>query len=102
MLVQIAHPDIFRPLYFAFIRHQLPGDDIHEGGFSLAVGTDETDMFSLQQTEGYVMENGSVSKAVGQMFYIQYAHSILLVGHFSHIGIDTFRSNVDNHRYYLK
>ena len=49
MLVQIASTDILRPFHFALIRHQFTGDNIHKGRFSLAVGTDETDMFPFNR-----------------------------------------------------
>ena len=70
MLVQIADADILRPFHFALIRHQFTGDNIHKGRFSLAVGTDETDMFPLQQAKRYIVKNSTVSKSVGQMFYV--------------------------------
>jgi len=47
MLVQVSHTDVFRPLHLSFIRHQLIGDDAHEGGFPLSVGPDEADVLAL-------------------------------------------------------
>ena len=70
VLVQIAHPDIFGPFDPALIRHKFPRDNIHKSGFSLAVGTHQTDMLSLQQPEGHILKDGPVSETVGQMFYI--------------------------------
>ena len=34
------------------------------------VGTDETDMFPLQQAKRHIVKNSPVSKTVGQVFYI--------------------------------
>ena len=70
VLIQIAHTDIFGPFHFAFIRHKLSGDNIHKGRFPLAVGADQANMLSLEQAEGNIMKNGSVSKAMGKMFNI--------------------------------
>ncbi|MNC30926.1 hypothetical protein D3C75_792290 [compost metagenome] len=64
MLVQVTHPRALGPFNLAVVRLELACDNIHEGGFSLAVGADQTDMLALQQPEGYVMENRAVSKAV--------------------------------------
>ncbi len=47
MLVQIADTDIFRPIHFSLIRHELAGDNIHKSRFAFAIGTDEADMFAL-------------------------------------------------------
>ena len=74
MLVQIAHPDVFRPFDLTLVRHKLIGDDAHEGGFSLSVGTDQSDVLPLQEPEAYVLKNSPVSEAVAQMFYIQNTH----------------------------
>ena len=70
MLVQITDSYIFRPFNLAFIRHQLSGDHTHKRGFSLAVGTDQSNMLTLQQTKGNIFKNCSVSESMGQMFYI--------------------------------
>ena len=70
MLIQISCMYILRPFYFSFIRHKLSGHNIHKGRFSLAVGTDETDMFPLQQAKRYIVKNSTVSKSVGQVFYV--------------------------------
>ena len=70
VLIQIAHTDIFGPFHFAFIRHELSGDNIHKGRFPLAVGADQANMLSLEQAEGNIMKNGSVTKAMGKMFNI--------------------------------
>ena len=40
MLVQIADTYILCPFNLTLIRHQLSGDDVHKGGFSLAVCAD--------------------------------------------------------------
>ena len=47
MLIEVADVDVFGPFDFALIRLQMSGDDVHESGFSLAVGTDESDMFAF-------------------------------------------------------
>ena len=65
MLIQIAHPDILRPLNLSLIRLQFSGDNIHKRGFSLSVGPHQADMLSLQQPEGHIMKNGPVSEAMG-------------------------------------
>ena len=65
VLVQITDTDVFRPFYPALIRHQLACNDIHKSGFPFAVGSDQANMLTLQQTEGNILENGSVTKAMG-------------------------------------
>ena len=70
MLIQIACVDIFCPLYLSLIRHQFSGHDAHKCGLSFAVGAYKSDMFSLKKPERYIFENCSVSKPVGQVFYI--------------------------------
>ncbi|MNN64215.1 hypothetical protein D3C81_1796460 [compost metagenome] len=70
VLVQIACPHAFRPFNFTFVRLKLACNDVHEGGFTFTVGTDQTDMFALQQAEGYIGENRTVSKPVTQLFYV--------------------------------
>ena len=47
MLIQITDTDIFGPFDLAFIRHQLSGNDIHKGGLSFSVCTDQPDVFAL-------------------------------------------------------
>lgn len=70
VLVQISGPHSFSPFNFTFVRLKLVCDDVHEGGFTFTVGTDQTDMFALQQAEGYIGENRPVSKPVTQLFYV--------------------------------
>ena len=74
MLIQIAHPDIFRPFDPPLVRLQLPGDNIHKCGLSFPIGPHQPNMLSLQQPEGHIMKNSPVSKAVGQVFYSQNTH----------------------------
>ena len=70
VLIEVAGADIARPFDLAFVGHQLAGDDIHKGRLAFAVGADQADVFTAQQAEGYVLENGAVAKAVGQVFDI--------------------------------
>ena len=70
MLIQIACVDIFCPLYLALIRHQFSGHDTHKCGLSFAISAYKSDVFSLKKPERYIFENRSVSKPVGQVFYI--------------------------------
>ena len=68
MLIQIAHLHMVGPQDSAFVRLQLAGNDMHKGGFSLAVGSHQADVFACQQAEGNILKNSSVAKAVGKMF----------------------------------
>ena len=70
MLIQIACVDIFCPFYLTFIWHQFSGYNTHKCGLSFTVGTDKSDMFSLQEPERYVLKNRSVSKSVSEMFNV--------------------------------
>ena len=47
MLVQISHAHTLGPLYLSLIRLQFPCDNVHEGGFSLTVGSYQPDMLPL-------------------------------------------------------
>ena len=44
-------------------------DDIHKSGLTFAVGTDEADVFTLQQTEGCIFQNLTCAETVGYLFY---------------------------------
>ena len=46
-LVEVADANVPGPFDLAFVRHEFSGDDIHEGGFSFAVGTDKADVFAF-------------------------------------------------------
>jgi hypothetical protein len=77
MLIEISGCHMPGPLDRPLIRLQLPGHDTHEGGLSLTVGTHKADMFSLQKPKGYIPENLTVTKTVGEVFYIQNTHFLL-------------------------
>ena len=47
MLIQITDPHIFCPLYLSFVRHQLVCNNAHKRGLSLAIGSYQTNVFSL-------------------------------------------------------
>ena len=47
VLVEVADANVPGPFDLALVRHEFSGDDIHEGGFSFAVGTDKTDVFAF-------------------------------------------------------
>ena len=64
VLIQITHADVFRPLDLTLIRHQLAGNDIHKRRFSLAVGTDKSNVLPLQQPKGHILENRTISKSM--------------------------------------
>ena len=64
VLVKIADTHIFGPFYFSFIRLQFSGDNAHKCGFSLAIGSDKTDMLTFEQTERYILKNSTVAKSV--------------------------------------
>ena len=96
VLIQIARPHVFGPFDFSFVGNELPGDDIHKGGFAFPVGSHQADVFPLQKTEGHVLENGPVAEAVGQMLYVQYTHMkkllcILYIWYICFCGLSAFR-----------
>ena len=74
VLIQITRPHMSGPFDLSFVRDELSGDDVHEGGFALAVGSHQADVLSLEKAEGHVLKNGPVAEAVGQMLYVQYTH----------------------------
>ena len=47
MLVQITGAHMLCPLNLALIRLQLAGDDVHEGGFTLAVCAHQANVLTL-------------------------------------------------------
>ena len=75
MLVQVTDTDVFCPLDSAFVGLQFSGNDVHEGRFSFAVGSDQADVFTFEETERHVVENRTVAETVGEMFYGYDAHS---------------------------
>ena len=70
MLVEIAGADVFCPLDFSLVGHELAGDNVHKGRLSFAVSAHKADMLAFQEAEGYVIKNGPVAEAMGQMFHI--------------------------------
>ena len=70
VLVQIARTNALRPFHFSFIRRKLTGDDIHKSRLAFSVGAHQSDVFTGQKSEGYIIENLAVSKSVGQVFHV--------------------------------
>ena len=66
MLVQVTDTDVFCPLDSAFVGLQFSGNDVHEGRFSFAVGSDQADVFTFEETERHVVENRTVAETVGR------------------------------------
>ena len=64
VLVEVTNAHIFGPFYFSLIRLQLPGDNAHKCGFSLAIGSDKTNMLTFEQTERYILKNSTVAKSM--------------------------------------
>ena len=73
-LIEIAGRDMAAPFHLALIRHELPRDDIEEGGFALAVCTDQPDMLTPEQPEGCIVQNLPRTESVRDMLNIQNTH----------------------------
>ena len=70
MLVKITDSHAVGPFHFSGVRLQLAGDDAEKGGFPLAVRTDQTYVFTLEQAKGGVFQNPASAKPVRDVFYI--------------------------------
>jgi hypothetical protein len=47
------------------------GDEAEEGGFSGAIGSDDTEDSAARYGKGEVLKEGSVSEAEGEIFYLE-------------------------------
>ena len=70
MLIQISYPNVPGPLHLAFIRHQFICDNIHKRRLSFAICSDQSYVFTFQQSERYIFKNSSVAESMRQMFNI--------------------------------
>ena len=70
MLIQIANTHMLVPFHLALIRCKCACYNIHKGTFTFTICSNQSDMFTGKQPERYIIENGSVSKTMCQIFYI--------------------------------
>jgi len=64
MLIKITDSDTFGPFHLAIIRLKLSCDYIHKSGLAFSVCTDESNVLSLQQSEGNIVEYRTVAKSM--------------------------------------
>ena len=70
VLIEITDTDIFCPFDFPFVRLEFSCNNIKKSRFPFSVGSDKSNVFAFQKTEGHIMKNGAVTEAVGKMFNI--------------------------------
>jgi hypothetical protein len=56
-----------------------PREDLEQGGFTRAVGTDQARALTLEETEGKVLKEGTVTEGLGEVLTAQQdAHAMVL------------------------